>query len=43
MQKTCCFSGHRPQNLPWWTDEKVAQCIRLKELLRDRIEVLIIN
>ena len=29
-QKTCCFSGHRPEKLPFGHDEKHPDCLRLK-------------
>jgi len=28
---TCCFSGYRPEKLPWGTDEEALRCIALKE------------
>jgi len=30
---SCCFTGHRPQKLPWGFDESDARCIALKEKL----------
>lgn len=41
MQNTCCFNGHGPQDLPWGADEDDVRCVRLKKLMRDRIELLI--
>jgi len=26
---TCCFTGHRPQNLPWGFNEKDERCLRV--------------
>ena len=26
----CCFTGHRPDKLPWGTDEKDPRCLRVK-------------
>ena len=28
--KTCCFTGHRPDKLPWGEDEDDPRCLRLK-------------
>ena len=42
MQKkdTCCFTGHRPDKLPWGTDEGDPRCGRLKAgILRAAEEV----
>lgn len=36
-QISCCFSGHRPDKLPWGFDESHPDCIRLKELLLKEI------
>lgn len=42
MKKTtCCFTGHRPQSLPWGFDENDPRCVKLKALLRNQIERLI--
>lgn len=38
MKKTCAFTGHRPQSLPFHNDENDARCKRLKSLLRTVIE-----
>lgn len=38
---TCCFTGHRPQSLPWGTNEQDPRCVRLKDLLRQEIQRLI--
>lgn len=27
---TCCFTGHRPNKLPWGTDERDPRCLDLK-------------
>ncbi len=35
---TCCFTGHRPNKLPWGADESDARCIKLKEELTARLE-----
>lgn len=34
----CCFTGHRPDKLPWRTDEEDTRCIRLKQSLYRSIE-----
>ena len=36
----CCFSGHRPNKLPWGTNEKDERCYRLKFQLAARLEEL---
>lgn len=38
---TCCFTGHRPQKLPFKFDEQHPHCVRLKELLRKEMVRLI--
>jgi len=35
--KTCAFTGHRPQNLPFGFEEKDRRCRALKKLLRREI------
>ena len=32
---TCCFTGHRPQKLPWGENENDPACVALKEKLYD--------
>lgn len=32
-EKTCCFTGHRPDKLPWGEDETDPRCLRLKEAI----------
>lgn len=34
---TCCFSGHRPQNLPWGCDELDKRCLDIRKRLRKEI------
>ena len=41
IQKTCCFTGHRPQRLPFKFDEQHPACARLKGLLRQELTRLI--
>ena len=36
---TCCFTGHRPEKLPWKFDETDARCIRLKTQLDQAVEM----
>lgn len=33
QENTCCFTGHRPDKLPWRADESDPRCLRLKEAL----------
>ena len=40
-EKSCCFTGHRPQSLPWGFDENDARCVALKTKLRREIEEMI--
>ena len=35
---TCCFTGHRPEKLPWGTDETDPRCAALKRRLYDAVE-----
>ena len=37
-EQTCCFTGHRPEKLPWGRDESDPRCLILKQRLRDVIE-----
>lgn len=38
-EATCCFTGHRPEKLPWGKNEKDPRCLMLKARLRDAVEV----
>lgn len=35
---TCCFTGHRPDKLPWGTDESDPRCSALQEQLTAALE-----
>ncbi len=35
---TCCFTGHRPDKLPWGSDESDPRCLALKERIRSTLE-----
>lgn len=37
-EKTCCFSGHRPERLPWGATEGTPRCAALKTRLRLAVE-----
>ena len=37
-ETSCCFTGHRPQHLPWGAKEDDPRCEALKEELRQRLE-----
>ncbi len=36
-QESCCFTGHRPQKLPWGYDETDSRCITLKARIADAV------
>ncbi len=38
--RTCCFTGHRPDKLPWGDDETDPRCAALKDGLRREIRAL---
>ena len=42
-KKTCCFTGHRPEKLPWKYDETHPDCLRLKAMLADVLHALYTN
>ncbi len=37
-ETTCCFTGHRPNKLPWGEDETDPRCLRLKAAIRRAVE-----
>ena len=37
---TCCFTGHRPDKLPWGYDEQDPRCLALKRSLARELESL---
>lgn len=37
-EHTCCFTGHRPDRLPWGSDEEDPRCLALKARLADALE-----
>ena len=41
--KSCAFTGHRPQSLPFGFDESDKRCTSLKSVMRDQIVALIEN
>jgi len=41
INHACAFTGHRPQKLPWRTDEADPGCVALKEVLAAQIVKLI--
>lgn len=42
-EKTVCFTGHRPQKLPWGFNEEDYRCLIMKEELKQLIEESINN
>ena len=39
-ETTCCFTGHRPDKLPWGFDEQDSRCLDLKKSLARELEGL---
>lgn len=37
-EKSCCFTGHRPDKLPWGEDENDPRCERLKKSIAQAVE-----
>lgn len=37
-EQVCCFTGHRPDKLPWGTNEWDPRCLELKVRLRQAVE-----
>ena len=37
-EQICCFTGHRPDKLPWGEDESDPRCLRLKESIARAVE-----
>ena len=37
-QNSCCFTGHRPNKLPWGYDESDPRCLALKRRISDSVE-----
>ena len=37
---SCCFTGHRPQKLPWGMNETDARCLALKQEIAVRLEAI---
>ena len=37
-EKTCCFTGHRPDKLPWGEDERDPRCAQLKRSIAQAVE-----
>ena len=37
-EHTCCFTGHRPDKLPWYTDESDGRCAALKAEIAAAVE-----
>ena len=36
--RSCCFTGHRPEKLPWGTDEHDPRCLICKEKIGQAVE-----
>lgn len=39
-EKTCCFTGHRPQKLPWCLREQDDRCVFVKKWISEQLENL---
>ncbi|MEG0765110.1 MAG: SLOG family protein, partial [Pseudoflavonifractor sp.] len=37
-ESTCCFTGHRPDKLPWHDDEQDPRCVDLKRRMAAALE-----
>ena len=37
-QESCCFTGHRPNKLPWGSQEEDPRCRLLKRRIADALE-----
>ena len=37
-QESCCFTGHRPNKLPWRFEETDPRCVQLKKRMADAVE-----
>lgn len=37
----CCFTGHRPQHLPWISKEDEPHCLELKKVISEAIDIAI--
>lgn len=37
IRRTCCFTGHRPEKLPWGGNESDSRCTSLKATIRDAV------
>ena len=37
-QETCCFTGHRPEKLPWGYNESDPRCVELKAQIHTAVE-----
>ena len=38
---TCCFTGHRPDKLPWGTDETAENCLMLKREIEQALDACV--
>lgn len=38
QERTCCFTGHRPNKLPWGSNEEDRRCLALKEAIFRAVE-----
>lgn len=41
IKHACAFTGHRPQKLPWRSDETALGCVALKEVLATQVAALV--
>lgn len=37
-RESCCFTGHRPEKMPWNYDESDPRCLALKHRITDAVE-----
>ncbi len=42
-KNACCFTGHRPEKLPWGTNEADPRCAELKQRIYDAAEAVYLS
>lgn len=39
IEESCCFTGHRPEKLPWGTNENDERCLAVKRQINEALEL----